>query len=69
MADLSIIYSKTGKGMRARNAANAGLLPKHLKLLAFIDGKSSASEILTQSNTFSEKELVSALCQLEVKVL
>ena len=66
MADLSIIYSKTGKGMRARNAADAGLLPKHLKLLAFIDGKSSASEILTQSNIFLEKELVSALSQLEV---
>ncbi len=69
MADLSIIYSKTGKGMRARNAADAGLLPKHLKLLAFIDGKSSASEILTQSNIFSEKELVSALSQLEVNGL
>ncbi len=66
MADLSIIYSKKGKGMRARNAADAGLLPKHLKLLAFIDGISSASEILTQSNIFLEKELVSALSQLEV---
>ena len=64
MADLSIIYSKTGKGLRARNAADAGLLPKQLKLLAFIDGKSTANEILDQSKLFTEKELVSALSQL-----
>ncbi|MBC7756765.1 MAG: hypothetical protein H7Z20_09060 [Bdellovibrio sp.] len=66
MADLSIIYSKTGKGMRARNAADAGLLPKQLKLLALIDGKSTASEILTQSKLLSEKELAGALSQLEM---
>ena len=65
MVDLSIIYSKTGKGLRARNAADAGLSAKQLKLLAFIDGKSKASKILSQSNTFTEKELATALSLLE----
>ena len=65
MVDLSIIYSKTGKGLRARNAADAGLSAKQLKLLAFIDGKSKASKILSQSNTFTEKELAAALNLLE----
>ncbi len=65
MVDLSIIYSKTGKGLRARNAADAGLSTKQLKLLSFIDGKSKAEEILTQSNEFNEKELAGALKLLE----
>ena len=66
MVDLSIIYSKTGKGLRARNAADAGLSTKQLKLLSFVDGKSKAEEILTQSNEFNEKELASALKLLEM---
>ena len=65
MVDLSIIYSKTGKGLRARNAADAGLSTKQLKLLSFVDGKSKAEEILTQSNEFNEKELAGALKLLE----
>ena len=65
MADLSIIYSKTGKGLRARNAANADLSTQQLKLLAFINGKSKADEILNQSDTFTEKELAASLSQLE----
>ena len=65
MVDLSIIYSKTGKGLRARNAADAGLSTKQLKLLAFVDGKSKAEEILAQSNEFNEKELTGALKLLE----
>lgn len=66
MVDLSIIYSKTGKGLRARNAADAGLSTKQLKLLSFVDGKSKAEEILTQSNEFNEKELAGALKLLEM---
>ena len=65
MVDLSIIYSKTGKGLRARNAADAGLSTKQLKLLALIDGKSKADEILNQTTTFTEKELAAILSQLE----
>ena len=65
MVDLSIIYSKTGKGLRARNAADAGLSTKQLKLLSFVDGKSKAEEILTQLNEFNEKELAGALKLLE----
>ena len=66
MVDLSIIYSKTGKGLRARNAADAGLSTKQLKLLSFVDGKSKAEEILTQSKEFNEKELAGALKLLEM---
>lgn len=66
MVDLSIIYSKTGKGLRARNAADAGLSTKQVKLLSFVDGKSKAEEILTQSNEFNEKELADALKLLEM---
>ena len=66
MVDLSIIYSKTGKGLRARNAADAGLSTKQLKLLSFVDGKSKAEEILTQSNEFNKKELAGALKLLEM---
>ena len=66
MVDLSIIYSKTGKGLRARNAADAGLSTKQLKLLAFVDGKSKAEEILAQSNEFNEKEFAGALKLLEM---
>jgi hypothetical protein len=65
MVDLSIIYSKTGKGLRARNAAVAGISTKQLKVLSFIDGKSKAEEILTQSNEITEKDLATALSQLE----
>ncbi len=65
MVDLSIIYSKTGKGLRARNAAVAGISTKQLKVLSFIDGKSKAEQILTQSNEITEKDLAAALSQLE----
>ena len=65
MVDLSIIYSKTGKGLRARNASLSGLSTKQLKVLTFIDGKSTAEAILTQSNEITEKELAATLSQLE----
>ena len=65
MVDLSIIYSKTGKGLRARNASLSGLSTKQLKVLAYIDGKSTAKAILTQSNEITEKELAATLSQLE----
>ncbi len=65
MVDLSIIYSKTGKGLRARNATLTGLSTKQLKVLSFIDGKSKAEAILTQSNEITEKELATTLKQLE----
>ena len=64
MVDLSIIYSKTGKGLRARNASNAGLSTTQLKVLALIDGKSKTNEILNKFNEFTEKELTATLNQL-----
>ena len=65
MVDLSIIYSKTSKGLRARNASVAELSSYHLKILSFVDGISKAEKILIQSNEFTEKELVAALRELE----
>jgi AsmA-like C-terminal region len=65
MVDLSIIYSKTGKGLRARNATLTALSTKQLQVLSFIDGKSKAEAILTQSNEITEKELAATLSQLE----
>ena len=65
MVDLSITYSKTSKGLRARNASLSGLSSKQLKVLTFIDGKSTAEAILTQSSEITEKELVATLSQLE----
>ena len=65
MVDLSIIYSKTGKGLHARNAADAGLSTQQLEILNFIDGQSKAEEFLNKSNAFTEKELAAALSQLE----
>ncbi len=64
MADLSIIYSKTGKGLRARNTTVSGLSAPHIKVLSFIDGKSKAEAILAQSDQFTEKELVAVLSNL-----
>ena len=65
MVDLSITYSKTGKGLRARNASQSGLTSKQLKVLNLIDGKSIASAILTQLSDITEKELAAILTQLE----
>ena len=65
MVDLSIIYSKTGKGLRARNASISGLSAKQLNVLTFVNGKSTAEVILTQSNEITEKELAATLSQLE----
>src|SRR5689334_2165528 len=63
--DLSVIYSKTGKGMRA---SRSRALPSHLnRALALIDGQSTTRAILAQTEHFSEQELTTALSQLEAE--
>ncbi|HNZ56305.1 MAG TPA: hypothetical protein PKL58_02980, partial [Methylophilaceae bacterium] len=63
--DLSIIYAKTPKGVRLRKSLFGGL-PAHLmKIMALVDGKTSAQHILNQLDGFSEQKFVAALSQIE----
>ncbi|MGB7816680.1 MAG: AsmA-like C-terminal region-containing protein [Methylotenera sp.] len=63
--DLSVIYSKTAKGLRARSSLIGGLSSNLMKILSYIDGKSKAEAILAKFDLLTEKELASALTQLE----
>jgi hypothetical protein len=62
---LSVIYSKTAKGLRARNTMIGGMSSHVMKVLSLIDGKSKAESILDKYVQLTEQELVSALIQLE----
>jgi len=62
---LSIIYSKTAKGLRARNTMIGGMSSQVMKVLSLIDGKSKAESILDKYIQLTEQELTSALIQLE----
>jgi hypothetical protein len=63
--DLSIIYSKTAKGLRARNTMIGGMSSQVMKVLSLIDGKSKAESILDKYVQLTVQELTSALIQLE----
>ncbi len=65
MADLSITYSKTPKGLRARSSLIGGLSGKLFKVLSFIDGISKAQTILTKFDDISADKLLSAITKLE----
>ena len=65
MVDLSVVYSKTAKGLRARTSLIGGLSSQLMKVLTHIDGKSEAETILSKFIQLSEQELASALAQLE----
>ena len=65
MMDLSVVYSKTAKGLRARTSLIGGLSSQLMKVLTHIDGKSEAETILGKFVQLSEQELASALTQLE----
>lgn len=65
MSNLSTIYSKTGKGLRARTFLLGGLSASLMKVLSLIDGKSKAEVILLKFNDISEQQLITALNQLE----
>ena len=62
---LSVIYSKTAKGLRARNTMIGGMSSQVMKVLSLIDGKSKAESILDKYIQLTEQELASALIQLE----
>lgn len=65
MADLSVTYSKTPKGLRARSSFIGGLSGKSFKVLSFIDGMSKAETILAKQDDMNEEKLLEALTQLE----
>jgi AsmA-like C-terminal region len=63
--DLSAIYSKTPKGLRAR-ASLIGGLPSHLmKVLTHVDGNSKAENILLKFDNLSPQQLSTDLKRLE----
>lgn len=63
--DLSVVYAKTPKGVRLRKSLFGGL-PAHLmKIMALIDGKTSAQNILNQLDGFSEQKFIAAISQIE----
>lgn len=63
--DLSVVYAKTPKGTRLRKSLFGGM-PAHLmKILALIDGKTPAQNILNQLDGFSEQKFINALFQIE----
>jgi hypothetical protein len=63
--DSTVIYSKTSKGTRLRSSLFGGLSSQLMKILALVDGKSNAVEILTRLDDCTEKKLALALMQLE----
>lgn len=65
MMDLSIVYSKTAKGLRARTSLIGGLPSQLMKALSHVDGTSKAEDILAKFGKITEQELVHALTQLE----
>ena len=65
MADLSVTYSKTPKGLRARSSFIGGLSGKLMKVLSLIDGVSKAQTILTKHDDISADKLMDALTKLE----
>ncbi len=63
--DLSVVYSKTAKGLRARASLLGGLPSQLMKVLAHIDGTSKAETILAKHDEISEQKLIVALNLLE----
>ena len=63
--DLSVVYSKTAKGLRARASLLGGLPSQLMKVLAHIDGTSKAETILVKHDEISEQKLIVALNLLE----
>jgi hypothetical protein len=62
--DLSRIYTKTSKGILEGNAKTRVLTREHGRVLVFIDGKSTLSEILEKNTRLSQSRLASILDEL-----
>jgi hypothetical protein len=65
MADLSVIYSKTPRGLRARASLVGGLSTHLMKVLSLVDGTSKAETILLKFNHLTPETLLIELAELE----
>jgi AsmA-like C-terminal region len=65
MADLSVIYSKTPRGLRARASLVGGLSSHLMKVLSHVDGISKVDAILLKFDHLTPEALLSELAQLE----
>lgn len=65
MADLSIIYSKTPRGLRARASLVGGLSSHLMKVLSHVDGTQKAEDILLKFDHLTPEALLLELAQLE----
>ena len=65
--DLTVVYSKTAKGMRARSSLIGGLSSQLMKVLSHVDGASKAETILFKYDEMTERGLAAALIQLETE--
>lgn len=63
--DLSVVYSKTPKGLRARTSLIGGLPAQLMKVLAHIDGASKAQSILVKLDDITKEKLIYGLALLE----
>ena len=63
--DLSVIYAKTPKGARLRKSLFGGLSAQLMKILALVDGKATAQEMLAQLDGLAAQKLILALTQIE----
>lgn len=63
--DLSDIYSKTPKGLRARASLIGGLSSHLMKVLTHVDGSSKAESILLKFDKLTPKQLSADLARLE----
>lgn len=67
MMDLSIVYSKTAKGLRARASLIGGLSSHLMKVLTHVDGTSKIESILIKYDGITEQGLAAAITQLEAE--
>ncbi len=65
--DLTVVYSKTAKGLRARSSLIGGLSSQLMKVLSHVDGTSKAETILFKYDEMTEQGLAAALIQLETE--
>ena len=65
--DLTVVYSKTAKGLRARASLIGGLSSQLMRVLSHIDGTSKAETILDKLDEITELKLAAALTQLETE--
>jgi hypothetical protein len=63
--DLSAIYSKTPKGLRARASLIGGLSSHLMKVLTHVDGSSKAETILLKFDKLTPQQLAADLARLE----